>query len=72
MTHRVGERGQVVIPRAIREALGLTPGTPVEFAAGADGVEIRPSRVADSLAGVLADGPDMAAGLLEDRRAEPQ
>ncbi len=33
MSTRVSERGQVTIPKAVRDRLGLEPGTELEFAA---------------------------------------
>jgi antitoxin PrlF len=33
MTSVVSEKGQVTIPKAIRDRLGLTPGTEIEFEA---------------------------------------
>lgn len=45
MTHKVGIKGQVVIPKAIREEIGIEPGDEVEFEA--DGIEVRVRRAAD-------------------------
>lgn len=79
MTHKVGIKGQVVIPKAIREEIGIEPGDEVAFEA--DGAEVRVRRAADepevrareikALRGIWAD----AAGggtdeLLEERRKE--
>lgn len=42
-------KGQVTIPKQIRDALGLTPGTPVEFAVNREGeVVLHKSRAARS------------------------
>jgi|GEM_PF-1835196 len=38
MTHRVGPKGQVVTPRALRDALGLRPGDGVVFDRDGDAV----------------------------------
>jgi AbrB family looped-hinge helix DNA binding protein len=49
---RVTAKGQVTIPKAVREALGLEPGDEVVFVEGEDGIEIRKE------APVAADGTD--------------
>ncbi len=38
---KIGKRGQVTIPSALRETLGLMPGTEVEFEMGDDSVFLR-------------------------------
>jgi len=45
MTHKVGTKGQVVIPKAIRDEIGIGPGDEVDFEA--DGVEVRIRRAVD-------------------------
>jgi len=40
MTHRFGS-GQVVIPKRLRDELGLRPGVKVEFERDRDGVRVR-------------------------------
>lgn len=69
MTHRVGRKGQVVIPKAFREAVNLEPGDEVTFSR--DGNAIRVERLAspDALMGRLA-GHRLVKALEEDRRAE--
>jgi AbrB family looped-hinge helix DNA binding protein len=42
MTPRVGVKGQVVIPKAIRDEIGIRPGDEVTLEA--DGVELRTTR----------------------------
>jgi AbrB family looped-hinge helix DNA binding protein len=37
MSTTVTSKGQVTIPKSIRDSLGLEPGSQVEFAVGADG-----------------------------------
>lgn len=72
MTHRVGAKGQVVIPKDLRERTGLYPGAEVEFELDDGRVLVKraPGR-RGSLRGSLP-GSDMAAALLEDRRREPR
>jgi antitoxin PrlF len=48
MTHKVGTKGQVVIPKAIRDRIGIRPGDEVAFEAEGDLIRIR--RVADAAA----------------------
>lgn len=45
---RVTEKGQVTIPKAIREALGIQPGTEVDFELAGD--HARLVRIADPVA----------------------
>jgi AbrB family looped-hinge helix DNA binding protein len=79
MTHKVGIKGQVVIPKAIREQIGIKPGDEVVFEP--DGKDVRVRRVADdpearrkrisALRGVFADVPGFSTEALEaDRREE--
>jgi AbrB family looped-hinge helix DNA binding protein len=69
MAHRVGPKGQVVIPKAMRELLGIAPGDEVDFSLedGAVRVELRRGR--PSLRGQFA-GLGLTAALEADRRAE--
>ena len=70
MTHRVGTKGQVVIPKEIRDQLGIRPGDRVNFWCDGDAVSVR--RVDDirSLIGIFADGPSLTEGLMAERRAD--
>jgi antitoxin PrlF len=66
---RIGAKGQVVIPKEMRERLGLGPGTDVAFVEVEGGVVVRPAEPRLALRGRFA-GSGMAEGLLEDRRRE--
>jgi AbrB family looped-hinge helix DNA binding protein len=65
MTVRVGPKGQVVVPKAIRERLGIHPGDEVVVLEAAGEIRIRRPRTARELFGLL--GP--ATGL-DDLAAE--
>lgn len=69
MTHRVGRKGQVVIPKAFRTAVSLEPGDEVTFSR--DGNAIRVERVVspDALMGRLA-GHRLVEALEKDRQSE--
>lgn len=69
MTHRVGRKGQVVIPKAFREAVSLEPGDEVTFSR--EGNAIRVERVVspDALMGRFT-GHRLVETLEKDRRAE--
>jgi AbrB family looped-hinge helix DNA binding protein len=71
MTHRVGAKGQVVIPKDLREKVGLRPGADVSFEAVDDGIVVRRATPRSTLRGRFA-GSGMAVRLLDDRRREPR
>ena len=71
MTHRVGTKGQVVIPKPLRERRGLRPGARVVFEEREDGVLVRSEARPDQLRGILR-GSGLADALLKDRAAEPK
>lgn len=71
MTHRIGAKGQVVIPKDLREQAGLGPGADVDFEAVEDGIVVRRADRPSSLRGRFARS-GMASRLLEDRRSEPR
>lgn len=78
MTHKVGAKGQVVIPKAIRERIGIVPGDEVAF--DSDDQEVRIRRVEDvaadradrirALRGTWSDDKAATQALLAERRQE--
>ena len=71
MTHRVGAKGQVVIPKEMRERAGLRPGSEVEFEL--DGKRILlAARPAQTAPGGRFAGSGMADRLLVDRARDPK
>lgn len=71
MTHRVGEKGQVVIPKDLRDRLGILPGSEVVFASDTDSVRVIPVRPGATLRGRF-HGSGMTSRLEADRRSEPR
>jgi len=71
MTHRIGAKGQVVIPKDLRDRLGLQPGSAVDFAVEGERIVLFLRREPPRLAGRFARS-GMAARLLEDRAGEPR
>lgn len=72
MTVRIGAKGQVVIPKSIRDRIGLHPGDEVDFEVrDNDEVVVVAVRDARPMAGRFA-GSGMAERLLADRAAEQQ
>ena len=73
MTYKVGPKGQVVIPKSIRERMGIEPGDEVEVEEADDHIEIRPVVEQVELLGLLADGAgtgDLLAARREDQELE--
>lgn len=71
----IGDRGRLVLPAAVRSALGLKTGTRLLVSAEADGsLRLRPFRaVADANRGALhglAPGGSLVDNLLSQRRDE--
>jgi len=71
MTIRVGPKGQVVIPKSIRERAAIEPGDEVDVELDGDWIVVRPRRRPRRLAGRFAR-TGMAERLLADRRSEPR
>ena len=55
-------KGQVTIPKQIRDALGLTPGTPIDFAVNREGEVVLHKVRGAKGAKVLADRFEVARG----------
>jgi antitoxin PrlF len=66
MTHTIGAKGQVVIPKALRDALGIHPGQEVVFERRDAGVIVRKAGTRP-LNGRFA-GNNLADALLAARR----
>jgi AbrB family looped-hinge helix DNA binding protein len=71
MTHKVGPKGQVVIPRELREELGIEPGDEVTFWRDEDHVAVRPVRRARPLKGRYPERT-LTTALEQERAAERQ
>jgi len=73
MTHRVGPKGQVVIPKQLRDTVGLRPGDEVDFALVDGRVLVRPVRVERPLRGRFGGSPltrDLERARAEERARE--
>ena len=69
MTSRVGPKGQVVIPKAMRDRLGLVPGDEVQFELEDRAVLVQPVALVESFRGRFAALP-LIERLEADRRRE--
>jgi len=68
MATRMTSKGQVTIPKAFREHLGLAPGSAVEFALAADGsVVVRPATGARRRRGAPRDRWSALRGSVKSR-----
>lgn len=71
MTSKVGPKGQVVIPKPLRDALGIQPGDYVDFELAGRAVVVLPARPGGPLLGRFR-GMDLVGALDADRRSEPR
>jgi AbrB family looped-hinge helix DNA binding protein len=73
---KLSSKGQLVIPAAFREELGLEAGTRIAMRIEGSRIVLDPQslaaklRLVDELCGITAGGPSMTDSLLEDRRRE--
>jgi AbrB family looped-hinge helix DNA binding protein len=72
MTYKVGPKGQVVLPKKLRDRLGIQPGDEVMVDEGDDGdIRIRKVRPVEELLGMFADYPgSLTEALMEAKREE--
>ncbi|HEY7953230.1 MAG TPA: AbrB/MazE/SpoVT family DNA-binding domain-containing protein [Solirubrobacteraceae bacterium] len=73
MTYKVGPKGQVVLPKRVRERLGIEPGDEVTVEEFEDEVRIRRASSEVALRGLLSDSSDeipLTQALEADRRWE--
>ncbi len=68
----ISTRGQFVIPKEIREALGLKPGTRVAVMQKGNRIILQPlnKQLVDELRGITAGGPSGTEMLLKERRED--
>lgn len=71
MTGRIGSKGQVVIPKRIRDRANLHPGDQVDFELRDDEIVLVARSQPVALGGRFA-GSGMAARLRDDRAREPR
>lgn len=77
-TYKMGPKGQVVIPKQIRDRLRLQPGDRLQVRQEGNGVHIRKAlsgsterkAIVARLRGALAGGPNLTATLESERRLE--
>ena len=74
----MSSKGQLVVPAAIRESLGITTGTRVGFLTEGNRVILEPEtlaaklRLIDEMQGCMAGYPSVTELLLKERRLERQ
>jgi AbrB family looped-hinge helix DNA binding protein len=71
MISRIGAKGQVVIPKDLRDRAGLHPGSEVDFELRDDVVVLIAHHAGPGLAGRFSQS-GMASRLLDDRASEPR
>jgi len=76
MTSTISAKGQITVPKAVRDELGLRPGTRVEFELTARGVLLRKGhpggvRAVDRVMGILKRGASTDALMDEMRGPVP-
>ena len=71
-TVTMSKKGWIVIPKEIRNRLGLEPGDKVSLVEYGDVVALMstPKDPISELAGKFKDGPSLTQALLEDRKEE--
>ncbi len=69
MTHRVGPKGQVVIPKELRDELGIEPGDEVSFWRQGNHVAVRPASQRRELRGRF-EGTALVDALASEREAD--
>lgn len=71
MTHKVGPKGQVVLPKPLRNELGIHPGDEVLFEREGGGIRVWKAPAGDDLWGSLPAGKiDPLQTLMEEKRRE--
>jgi len=69
MTYRVGPKGQVVIPKELREELGIEPGDEMTFWRHEDHLALQPAHPRQPLLGRFRGSP-LTEALDRERRAD--
>jgi AbrB family looped-hinge helix DNA binding protein len=69
-TVTVGSKGEVVIPKAIREQIGIRPGQRVRVERVGDEVRVRHVHSLDELEGIFAAKPGGIADVEQEHRRE--
>ena len=69
---KTSSKGQIVIPKKVRDSLGITPGSKVLFRVVDNHAEITllPDDPIRSLRGILKGGRSLAGELLEERKRD--